>query len=380
MIQYHKIFIGLILFMTLSSCIGDEPLNAEADILEITLPAELLSRSPVILNDSVSVSLRQNVETGNLAPDFTLTPGAVIDPPSGTPRDFSTVQYYTVTSEDHKWSKRYAVRISSDRISLPGGMIEFNFDHANTLKGYYEFEQKNSNGDILFNWASGNPGFALTGKGDTPQAFPTTQSPHGHTGSCVQLKTTYAGSFGASFGKPIAAGSLFIGVFNTMKALSAPVKATEMGMEFPYEPDSLTGWFNYTPGPEFGIPDKSQSNGIKVVPGRVDQPAIYAVFFETTPDTPFLTGDNVLSDDNPQVISRAILPDSLATSTGGWKEFKLAFEPLNGRKVDPEKLQAGQYSLTFTMSSSRGGDLFEGAVGSTLLIDDVKLTVKQTQQ
>lgn len=41
--------------------------------------------------------------------------------------------------------------------------------------------------------------------------------------------------------------------------------------------------------------------------------------------------------------------------------------------MDSEKLEDGKYSLRLVFTSSIDGDLFSGAVGSTLLIDEVEL-------
>ena len=42
--------------------------------------------------------------------------------------------------------------------------------------------------------------------------------------------------------------------------------------------------------------------------------------------------------------------------------------------VDPEVLAAFGYSMTLVFSSSKGGDNFEGAIGSTLYVDEVEVT------
>ena len=49
------------------------------------------------------------------------------------------------------------------------------------------------------------------------------------------------------------------------------------------------------------------------------------------------------------------------------------FEPVAGRTVDSEKLKMGKYSLAIIMSSSKDGAFFNGAVGSTLYVDELKL-------
>ncbi len=78
-----------------AACIREEALNAEADIIECQLDPALLNRNPVIENDRVVLMLRKGTDLTSLAPVFTLTPGATIEPASGTPLDFTSPRYYT---------------------------------------------------------------------------------------------------------------------------------------------------------------------------------------------------------------------------------------------------------------------------------------------
>ena len=45
-----------------------------------------------------------------------------------------------------------------------------------------------------------------------------------------------------------------------------------------------------------------------------------------------------------------------------------------GKTIDKDKLAAGLYNLAIVASSSMDGDLFAGAIGSTLMIDELLLT------
>ena len=61
--------------MLFTGCIKDEPLNAECDIVSVTLKGDVLNRSPQIFNDKVVLILKNGVSAMNLAPEFELTPG-----------------------------------------------------------------------------------------------------------------------------------------------------------------------------------------------------------------------------------------------------------------------------------------------------------------
>ena len=46
---------------------------------------------------------------------------------------------------------------------------------------------------------------------------------------------------------------------------------------------------------------------------------------------------------------------------------------MNGKTIDPKKLAEGGYSFAIIMSSSKDGAKFEGAIGSTLYVDELQL-------
>ena len=59
------------------------------------------------------------------------------------------------------------------------------------------------------------------------------------------------------------------------------------------------------------------------------------------------------------------------------KEYKNLYIPFVYRKdPDREKLSKGEYYMAVVFSSSRNGAYFEGAVGSTLIIDEAKLILE----
>lgn len=109
--------LALLLALTLTSCIRDEALNTEADIVSCQVDGDLLIRKPVITNNEVRLYVNGWDEVTQLAPKFTLTEGATIEPESGTVRDFTTPQTYTVTSQDGQWKKNYKVSFISDDVA-----------------------------------------------------------------------------------------------------------------------------------------------------------------------------------------------------------------------------------------------------------------------
>ncbi len=369
-----SVFVMVAAYMA-TSCVSDEPLNAECDIVEVILPEEVLLRQPQIENDKVTLYLKKSVSVLDLAPEFVLTPGATINPPSGTVRNFAEPQIYTVTSEDGQWSKNYTISVSGGTVS-GGSQMKYSFENIKTVESsggkvaYDVFIEISSSGEETMEWASSNPGFRLTGMGTDPTTFPVYQSDEEPEGKYATLVTRSTGSFGALAKKPMAAGSLFIGVFDVTNAMKNPLGATHFGIPFEHVPTMLSGKYKYQPGETYYEPDAKG----KLIPveGKVDMFNIYAVLFEVTDDMQYLDGTNVLAEDNPNIISTAVIDNRQVTSE--WTEFNIPFVLRPGKSIDPEKLKNGGYSFTLVMSSSEGGDFFEGAIGSTLSVDELVVT------
>lgn len=361
---------------TLTSCIQDEALNAEADILRFILPEQVLTDTPIDYNrpyDDVlrayplTVEVKAGTDISRLAPDFELTPGATIDPAGGSAHDFRTPVRYTVTSEDRLWHRTYSVEIRQPQsLDIP---TTYHFETVRRQDNYYIFYEEAA-GSTSLTWASGNAGFAmaaaLTGITD-PDDYPTSISAEGYVGNCLRLVTRLTGDWGEKVGKPIAAGNLFIGSFDLANAIINSLGSTRFGTPFYQLPRRLTGYFKFKAGPRFY--DKGQYTDQK------DVFNIYAVFFEKTADVPYLDGH--LPGDNfehPNLVASAVIDAPQVVESDTWRRFEIPFDyDRYGKPVDPVKLAGGQYSLAIIFSSSKGGDLFKGAPGSTLLIDEVTL-------
>lgn len=361
--------------LSMVSCIQDEPLNAECDITAVTLPGDVLNREPIIGNDKVTLIIKNEVSLLQpLAPEFTLTPGATIDPPSGTPRYFLFPQTYTVTSQDGEWSKTYTVEVQrNNAINL-----DYSFENVRQksamggLSHYDEFYETSTTGTESMVWASANSAFALSFQASTPDTYPTYQGDEDKVGKCVVLTTRSTGSWGEKLKKPIAAGNLFIGTFESASAVSHPLEATHFGSVFYREPTWFSGFYKYKPGETYCETD---ADGRFIpVPGKTDMFNLYIVMYEVTPEMQWLDGTNVLSKDNPNIIGTAEIPDRHASDE--WVEFGVPFQCREGKKIDPDKLKAGAYNMAVVMSSSQDGDYFSGAIGSTLMVDELLITCK----
>lgn len=367
--------------MALSSCIKDEPRNNECDILSAWVEGadyegffyqkEQMSIDHLASNVSELVfTVRSLLSLQPMAMNFELTPGATVSPASGSVQDFSAGPVtYTVTSEDGAWTRQYKVVFRE--ADLPNYKFSFeNFEDTRSqysASSFHTFFEIDASGNHHNLWASGNEGVALVQSGWTPEQFPTKAVADGYQGHAVCLNTQDAGSLGRMMNKPIAAGTLFLGNFNLNAVLVSPLKATEFGIPMDKEPVRVTGYYKYKPGAEF------TDAKMKVDPNRTDEASIYAVFYrnkDVEGNKVVLFGDNVLSSD--YIVSKAEVKS--LPPTDEWTRFEMFFE---GDDAAPALLTSLGYNMTLVFSSSKEGANFEGAIGSTLYVDEVEVSFEK---
>ena len=180
------------------------------------------------------------------------------------------------------------------------------------------------------------------------------------------MRTVSTGRLGQMVKMPIAAGSLFIGEFNILDAMSRPLEATHFGVPFDFVPIVLKGYYKYTRGEDYMEKDGSVNNDKK------DSFDLYSILYETDDEVKYLDGNNFLT--SPNLISIARIKEENKVIDGNdWTYFILPFILQEGKTIDVEKLKAGKYNVSIVMTSSINGALFEGAPGSTLLVDEVEL-------
>lgn len=371
--NYKPLLYALLIGSTAVSCIRKEAPNAEADITGCTLPGNVLVQDTIDVDVSYDKSLnaypiyiqvKKGTDCSQLAPVFTLTPGATIEPESGSTQDFSSPVRYTVTSEDGQWHRTYSISIEEEKVQeIP---TTFHFEDTRIENGYYVFYETSENQELT--WASGNGGFRLAINDAEPSEYPTTVEEAGYSGKCAKLVTRTTGSLGAMVGMPIAAGNLFIGKFNLSNALSNPLKATQLGTTFYHKPLKIKGYYKYTPG------DKFYANGSYT--NQVDKFDIYAIFYENKDEN----GESVMLDgtlpvlnyENSNLAALAQFNDTQVYNS--WQSFEIIFDYDRFQKtVDTDRLNAGEYNISIVISSSKDGATFEGAPGSTLWIDELNI-------
>lgn len=368
----------------LVSCFKEEPLNAECDILEVRIADNQLQEMffneterqiEVLSGDSIiNFKVRRKADLNAIAPLFKITEGATIQPANGSTHDFSKGSVtYTVTSEDKQWSRRYKVSFIPTSQTVKD-TIHFDFEHFRiepTDKKFYLWYDFDENGKETDYWATGNIAFSIAAGDKSADEYPSVPvSEGGHHGAYVRLTTRSTGALGAMFGKPIAAGNIFFGKFDAGQSLVDPNKATQFGIPFDKKPIKFTGWYKYQPGKNF------QNQQQKILKDRTDQAAIYAVLYRNTvaegegegkSKKIVLDGNNILTSEHIVAIAQM---ENIKT-TSEWTPFDISFQ--YHQPIDENIVENRGYNLAIVFSSSRDGAKFEGAIGSELCIDDIRI-------
>lgn len=384
----NKYILLSLLFVSffVSSCIQEEAPNSECDIVSVDTThtwfrenRNILTNEFKVNNNQIVFKVKKDTEFStiditheSIINSFSLTPGARIEIYNGNESDKKGVKkdnngihlWYTVYAEDGIWSKDYDVMF----IKMPVLDIDhiFSFENFETEKfsSWYEINKDGIRSDI---WSSGNSGFKMAAGNRPASEYPTSTYDQGFSGDCVKLMTCDTGTFGSMAKMPIAAGNIFIGEFDYKNAMAAKEKATHFGLQIipdRCKPVALKGYYKYTAGNDYKDKNKQP------IEGRRDECSIYAVVFEIDPNNFIpLDGSNITSSD--RIVLMADLKD--AGEPTDWKEFNIPFEPQNGKEFDYDKLANNEYVITIVASSSKNGAFFEGAVGSTLYIDEFRI-------
>lgn len=375
----RNFFFALAACAGMSSCIQDEALNCEAAI-DAVAGANIQLANIDAANKRVNIYVpRQNAHAQQeliftLADQATIaaTPAYASDDVAANLYDFSggDTRSFTVTSEDGVWETVYDVTLINTELPLEYGFNDL-LEGSSAAYDIFVEEQNilGENNSRLLQWVSGNPGYELTGMAKSRTDYPTVQVDGGYAGRCVKLETKETGSFGMSINPkmPIAAGNIFVGSFDLSYALTDARAATKFGFPFYQQPERLQGYYKFRAGEVF-----TDANG-DVVSGRRDKCDIYAVLYEVKSNTDFLDGDNSLT--SPDIVLMARIPQEEIVEGDEWIYFDEPFErPESSRKTfDAAGLQEGRYKLAIVCSSSVRGAYFEGAVGSTLYVDNLRL-------
>ena len=177
----------------------------------------------------------------------------------------------------------------------------------------------------------------------------------------------------------VTSGSLFLGTFET--DIQNTLNSTKFGNPYYSKPISVHFSYKYTPGTVYyTCPDPVKAETVVEDPNTTDECSATAVIYEVPywetvdPDDANnkdydkrLTGANLYTNTD-QVIAMATF------SSGVQEDYKDVTLTLNYTKdYDPTK----KYRFAIVFSSSKNGDKFSGAPGSTLIVDNVKVVAEK---
>ena len=222
-------------------------------------------------------------------------------------------------------------------------------------------------------WDSSNPGSGSFGFNPTTQSTDVKQSGN----SAAKLETQWAVM-------KLAAASLYYGRFGELVGTSGA--KINFGQSFGSRPISLHGHYQYKPE-QINNDDGSWITGAQdelgpnqpagtVEDGDMDQCSIFIILskgqyqVDNTNVSTLLTAENVWKND--QFIAYGELSEEQCKGTDGWAEFNIPLQYKEG------KFGEQPTHLIIVCSSSKYGDYFTGAVGSTMYLDDFSLNYEGT--
>lgn len=365
--------------------------SSEAEMLTFTVNSPLVIGQPVIDKTNISFAVVENVtedQLKELAPTFTISEGATVDKQSGDPQNFTLPVTYTIKSEDGITTKIYTVTVAKGK------------NQFYNMELWDELLTEEGGPTGLFSpiggWASSNLGTMLIKvmvpayAGDTqngvlvdeeeakavanaPDAL--TKVEDAHTGQYA-AKVSTINSVGVHLYSPespyfpdiprITAGTLFLGQFITDMANT--LNSTKFGVMWSHKPIKVTGYYKYTPGDVYHkcADPVSACYSTTISENEKDACVISAVLYEVANENEeCLTGVNIFTSTDKIVAMAQFTNDRKVT------EYTKVELNLNYVKsYDPAK----KYRFAVIASSSKNGDKFSGAPGSTLYLDDIEIT------
>lgn len=336
---------------------GDESGEAKMTAFSFTGNPSFVAQQPVI-NDDNTITFGVSESTTDeqlksLQATVEVSAGATYKA-DGT--DFSKDVTYTVVAENGTVAT-YVVKAPARMASLKYSFDEWESVAGSFLSNAYDKPKPTNE---LASSAEGAGMLKLFGVTDMPIYKSTDDKVAG--AAAARLVTMDTSAQANSLVPAITSGSVFTGWFDMSVATTDKLSSTRFGIAYDKKPLRFKGYYKYTPGEKFI--DGTDVENI-VTKDQTDECAIQAVLYEAETDDFTLTGHDINNSDKRVAV--AALSDG--TAKAAWTSFDIPFTWLEGKTYDPAK----KYKLAIVCSSSKEGDLFKGAGGSTLLIDEFEV-------
>lgn len=225
-----------------------------------------------------------------------------------------------------------------------------------TASGYYE-PGNDANSTV---WGTGNPGTQILNK------LATTPNDLGNENYAAKMETLDNGTLAGTFGAPISAGSIFTGKFDSDKIdPSNPQAAIDFGIPFVGRPAKLRLKYKFLPG----AVNKDKQGNVLSYSDMLDIYALLEVRFSGNSQrlgTAWLRSSETQAD-----LNTVEIPFTYGELDESFPNY---MKPVDDLYVSADSAQfVLPTHITFVASSSFDGANFAGAIGSTLVIDDIEM-------
>lgn len=360
---FFYLFVAICIASLFTSCDEDDVIrSSEANITSFTFDTTVAANAAVLsqpvideANATITFKAEESGDVSALVPTIEVSAGATVTPASGSAVSFASGSAtFTVVAEDGT-SKVYTVSCNMS------SLIQYDFETWATPEGAMYPEVVNPEG-----WATCNDAVALiknlgslggiTYTGEYP-VRQTTDAYSGSTAAMLESVDTQGGSILGQTIPKVTAGSMFLGTFNAMAAMSDPMATTEFGILYDKKPVKVSGYYKYTPGAEF------YNAAGELQADQTDVCAISAVLYEVESEDETLNGSTIYTSDKIVAMASFGTGETVAEYT----PFELNLEYV--KDYDASKT----YKFAVIFSASADGAAYNAAVGSTLYIDDVTI-------
>lgn len=334
--------------------------DTESAVLSFSLEDPIMVKPPIIDGTSILLEVANGTtlnDLQNLVPTIEISNRATISMAIGSEMNFSKGAIsFTVTAGDGKTKTEYQVMpiiFGQNKFGFEDWMVE---NPTSTLARQYSRP-------LFGGWSTCNsPLVLMMLLGQQVDRMSVTQTAEAYSGNSAARIETLGTKGGSSLYPKIVSGSMFIGKFVT--DMNNTLNSTKFGVLYNKKPLAVKGYYKYTPGAEFHrCPDPSKYSQTVIETTTIDECAINAILYDVTDDEDYITGVNTYESD--RIVAVATLADGTA---------KDKYTPFNiGLKYKKAFDSSRKYRLSIICSSSKWGDTFSGAPGSSLYIDDVEI-------
>ena len=306
-------------------------------------------------NFKVTVEIPAGVDLSGISiQTLDISTFAAADKAVGDFLDLNEDAHINITAEDgsvHVWTIHSFIASANPQLSN----WELNLWYK-TATNYYEPGESADNTV----WGTGNPGTQILNK------LATIPFDLGAGNLAAHLETLDNGKAAAVFGTPISAGSIFTGYFDSGKIdPSDPQAAIDFGTPFAGRPDKIRFKYSFTPGPV----NKDKKGNVLNFSDNCD---IYALFeIRQGGKTERLATAWFRSDSKQNELKTMEIPVVYGPLDNSYPDY---MKPVGQNFVSADSASfVLPTHITFVASSSFDGANFAGAIGSTLIIDDVEM-------